>query len=572
MLQNEHCRRVELDIEERERPLTMLQDITFARVPYWFPNFQYKALRMNLICPFRSEPEERFPVIVWACGGAWITMEKGAHLPFLMDLARKGYIVASIEYRMSSTRHFPAQIEDVKSAIRYLRAHAEEFHIDPERIVIGGESAGGHLAALAGATGDCQEFDVGEHLEYSSRVSGVLDFYGPASFVSAPTEEPDNTAENTDEAPGPFMGPSPVEMLLGYDPAAHPEEAERAAALSYINEKTPPYFIIHGTADGMVPIDGSRRLAERLQEKGGSYEMIEVKDAGHADPRIYQEETIEEMAAFLERIFTTVAQRAPFHIHRTVQRAVSRPMITMVENIPYAQTPYWFPFYDYKDLNLDLLLPMEWDAAKRHPLLVWICGGAFRTMEKAAYLPWLSYFAKAGYVVASVQYRLSNVAPFPAPLEDVKKAIRFLRAHAAEFHIDPEQVVVGGESAGGYLAAMAGLTNDRAEYEKGECLQVSSHVQAVIDYYGPIGINHPEAGVSGREMAVPVFLAHGTGDTLVDPQISETFYGELQEAGVPVEYVVVPGAPHMGMQFYQREMAERILRFLSEAAGIVTVV
>ena len=127
-------RRTELEIEKKEEPLTILQDITFAKVPYWFPNFHYKALKMNLVCPFHPEEGKKYPVIVWICGGAWITMEKSAHLPFWTELARKGYIIASVEYRMSSTKHFPAQLEDVKSAIRYLRAHAEEFHIDPERI------------------------------------------------------------------------------------------------------------------------------------------------------------------------------------------------------------------------------------------------------------------------------------------------------------------------------------------------------------------------------------------------------------------------------------------------------
>ena len=603
MEQKQHCVRTELETEQKERPLTILQDITFARVPYWFPSFHYKALKLDLICPFHSEEGEKFPVIVWVCGGAWITMEKSAHLPFLTDLARKGYLVASVEYRMSSTKHFPAQIEDVKSAIRYLRAHAEEFHVDPEKIVIGGESAGGHLAALAGATCGCPEFDVGDHLNQSSRVSAVLDFYGPASFTLE-SKKQEMTAETvpvlTEDLP--FSGPDPVEMLLGYRPGEHKEQADKAAALSYIGPDTPPYFIIHGTADPVVPVEGSRALAEKLRENGCSCELIEIEDAVHADPRIYQQETIEEVSDFLDRVFSTDAgRRSPFFLHERKKRKALQPMITMVENIPFAQTPYWFPFYNYKDLDLDLLLPMERTADQRHPLFVWICGGAFMTMEKAAYLPWLLYFAKAGYVVASIQYRLSNVAHFPAQLEDAKKAIRFLRAHAEEFHIDKEHIVVGGESAGGYLASMVGLTNDRREYEVGEYPEESSHVDAVVDFYGPTDFTAKRPGSDGKDSpalsgpnpllgfsvaehpekakalspcgnvspeTVPFFMAHGTADVLVDQKASDRFYELLKENGVPTEYYVVKGAPHMGMQFYQKEMADRILRFLTEEAGI----
>ena len=169
------------------------------------------------------------------------------------------------------------------------------------------------------------------------------------------------------------------------------------------------------------------------------------------------------------------------------------------------------------------------------------------------------YFARAGYVIASVQYRLSNVAKFPAPLEDVKKAIRFLHAHAEEFYIDKTKTVVGGESAGGYLASMTGLTNDRKEYEVGEYPEESSHVDAVIDFYGPAD---SAAYRNVTKDAPPFFMAHGTGDTLVDCKGSDAFYEELKKNGIPVEYFVVKDAPHMGMEFYQKEMADRILGFL----------
>ncbi len=549
--------RTELTIESKEEPLTILQDITFANVPYWFPQFHYKALRMNLICPFHPGKEKKYPVLVWICGGAWITMEKAAHTPFLVQLARKGYIIATIEYRMSSTRHFPAQIEDVKSAIRYLRAHAEEFHIDPDRIAVGGESAGGHLAALAGVTGERSEFDQGDNLDQSSHVCAVLDFYGPATFL----QENNNTGDE----------PSPVHMLLGYDPAKHPDKATKAAALAYVSEKTPPFFIIHGQADHVVSVENSRCLADRLEEKGCSFELVEVEEADHADPRIYQSGTVERMDAFLQQVFAQPFRK--FQSRECISQEAREPFMTMVENLVYSQRPYWFPFYNYKDLKMDLLLPYAWGKEEKHPLLVWFGGGAFLTMEKAAFLPWLLYFVQKGYAVASVEYRLSNVAPFPAPLEDAKAAIRFLRAKAVEFQIDKDRVLVGGESAGGMLAAMTALTNGMQAYDTGEYLQESSAVQGLIDFYGPAGVltDLEQAGTDEKRKIPPVevspdmppvFMAHGTADTLVDCRRSDEFYEKLREKDIPVEYLVVQNAPHMGMEFYQKETAERIMEFM----------
>lgn len=279
---------------------------------------------------------------------------------------------------------------------------------------------------------------------------------------------------------------------------------------------------------------------------------------------------------------------------------VKEQPITLISGITFAQVPYWFPFYNYKDLKLDLLLPFGPGKEKR-PLLVWICGGGFVTMERSAYIPWLTWFAKKGYVVASIEYRLSNSAHFPAPVEDAKKAIRYLRAHAEAYGIDPDQVVIGGESAGGNLASMVGVTNGLAEFEKGEYLEQSSSVSAVINYYGPAslrktkrdeksfdGVPLPETTASSNliqylgfnpdedeeraakssaayyvnQSTVPFFMAHGTNDPLVDISASDDFYDILVRNHVPVEYYRIQGAVHMGMEFYQDEMCQKIYDFL----------
>ena len=282
-----------------DTPLTLLSGITFARVPYWFPFYDYKDLKMDLVLPFRRGGGEKRPLLVWICGGAWLTMERGAHLPWLMNFARSGYVIASVEYRLSNCSHFPSQLEDVKKGIRFLKAHAGEFGIDPEKVIIGGESAGAHLACMAGVTGDRKEFDKGEYLEQSGRVQAVIDYYGPASF----TWNPKDTRVKADgEIPDFLRGPSPVNMLLGYDPADDPEKADTAAPLSYISPSAPPFFIAHGTEDVVVSIDNSEALCSALEMNNVPVEFCAVQGAGHADPRFYQTEMADRIMGFLDGI------------------------------------------------------------------------------------------------------------------------------------------------------------------------------------------------------------------------------------------------------------------------------
>lgn len=291
--------KTELTVLLKDAPLTLISGITFARVPYWFPFFDYKDLKLDLIRPFRKPDGEKRPLLLWICGGAWITMERSAHLPWLMNFARGGYVVASAEYRLSNSAHFPAQLEDVKKAVRYLKAHADEFGIDPGRIVIGGESAGAHLASMAGVTSGMKEYDKGEYLDQSSSVQAVIDYYGPADFTFPVTNPP---ATDSQETPDFLKGPSPVDMLLGYDPAENPQQADAAGPLSYVNDSTPPFFIAHGMEDPIVSIAGSEALYNALTKHRVEAEFYAIRNAGHADPRFYQPEMANRIMEFLERV------------------------------------------------------------------------------------------------------------------------------------------------------------------------------------------------------------------------------------------------------------------------------
>ena len=165
--------------QDRTYPVICLGDeITYGQRPEW-SDATWRPLKMSLMRYrqwFDYDPHEKMPVIIWICGGGFTHADKNVWAPEMEYYARHGFIVASIDYSTVARTVWPMQIEDIKLAIRFLRAHAEQYHVDKERIVVMGESAGAYLAAAVGLLG--REFDKGEYLEESSAVSAVVPFYG----------------------------------------------------------------------------------------------------------------------------------------------------------------------------------------------------------------------------------------------------------------------------------------------------------------------------------------------------------------------------------------------------------
>jgi hypothetical protein len=137
--------------------------------------------KLDLYLPEKADGP--LPLIIWVHGGGWQNGSKDGCPPLRGGYIERGYAVASINYRLSGHAVFPAQIEDCKAAIRWLRAHAKEYGLDAKRFGVWGSSAGGHLVALLGTSGDVKEFDVGANLDQSSRVQAVCDYYGPTDFT-----------------------------------------------------------------------------------------------------------------------------------------------------------------------------------------------------------------------------------------------------------------------------------------------------------------------------------------------------------------------------------------------------
>ncbi|MBE5995916.1 MAG: alpha/beta hydrolase [Lachnospiraceae bacterium] len=278
--------------ERKQEVLSLVTGLGYSTVPVWY-NGTFTDLKMDLIVPKHREDHAACPAVVWLCGGAYRVVNHSIWMPEFVRLARAGFVVASVEYRTSSEARFPAPLIDVKAAIRYLKAHAKDFCIDPEKIFIMGESAGGSLASLAGVTGGIEEFEQGEYLEQDSRVAGIVDFYGVVEMTKRGDDSSKSLPANDDV---PYF--TTEEYLgVGYSD----ETAEKASAISYVSKNTPPTMILHGGADVVVPIIQSELFYKKLTECGVYTEFYVIEGALHGDDLFYQDEVMDKVLAFLKK-------------------------------------------------------------------------------------------------------------------------------------------------------------------------------------------------------------------------------------------------------------------------------
>jgi acetyl esterase/lipase len=229
------------------------------------------------------------PAVLWIHGGAWECGDK--HPCPVREFAARGYVIASIGYRLSDKAAFPSQLHDCKSAVRWLRANAPEYGIDPTRIGVWGESAGGHLAALLGTTGLTRDFDEGDHLDRSSEVQCVVNWFGPVDFLEW----------GAHFSPSMDSPKSPVYRLLGGPISQNLEKARSAGPLHHVHGRSAPFFTVHGDRDDIVPLVQSQRLHKALQDAGVESTLQVIPGAGHSTAEFTLPERLEEIAEFLSR-------------------------------------------------------------------------------------------------------------------------------------------------------------------------------------------------------------------------------------------------------------------------------
>ena len=238
------------------------------------------------------------PLIINIHGGSFKAGSKEQGVP--LDYLRQGYAVASINYRLSQHAKFPAQIEDCKAAVRWLRAHAAEYRLDSNHFAAWGASAGGHLTAMLGTTGDTKEFDVGVNLDQSSRVQAVVDYFGPTDFLQMDAHRLPNGMTHD-------PANSPESELIGGAIQDNKAKTAKANPITYVTPGDPPFLICHGDQDPLVPHHQSELLEAALNKAGVPVTLYTVKGAGHGrfnDPKV-PEMTREFLAKYLKPAKTT---------------------------------------------------------------------------------------------------------------------------------------------------------------------------------------------------------------------------------------------------------------------------
>ena len=279
---------------EIERPSLMLYtDIVYTNHIDDF-SCHNTPLRMNFIHARKQyAPMEKLPLLIWAEGGAWRLSSPALRIPELSYYAYNGYAVADIEYAISPERGWPAPVEDIKTAIRYLKAHADELGIDPERICLAGESAGAHLTAIAGLTGKTDLFTTREWADYDNSVKAVINWYTPGDIPA--------TLRERGQAERACFLVQPESEILRIDLDQHPEKTAVLNPMTYVTADAPSFLFFHGDQDGLVPASASKALYDKLLSFGVEADYYLVEGASHATQEFSQPAVQKIMLDFMNR-------------------------------------------------------------------------------------------------------------------------------------------------------------------------------------------------------------------------------------------------------------------------------
>jgi acetyl esterase/lipase len=263
---------------------TIVRDREYARVGE-------HTLKLDLHIP---GGRARAPLIVWVHGGAWRSGSKSS-MP-LGKIVEDGYAIASVDYRLSTEAKFPAPIHDIKAAIRFLRGHGSEWKLPTKKIVIAGDSAGAHLAALVGVSNGNTELEgaLGDDLKESSDVQGIISFYGAANLT---------TILNQSTPHGLSVRIPALELLLGDQPTNVLALARLASPIFHVDAHDPPLLLLHGDQDPQMPINQSHELCGAYQKVKAPVQFEVVHGAAHGGTMFYDAERHEIVRKFLRRNF-----------------------------------------------------------------------------------------------------------------------------------------------------------------------------------------------------------------------------------------------------------------------------
>ena len=248
-------------------------------------------LHLQILVPM-VRSKECFPLIVFIPGSAWMKQAVFQSLPNMLRMCEKGYTVAIVEYRHTGLAGFPAQAEDAKTAIRFMKLHAQEYRVDPDRIAIWGDSSGAHTALMAGFT--IGEYpDNGRYKHVSSSVQCIVDWYGPTDIIEM------NSSPSSMDHVEPS---SPEGRLIGFrNVRENPELAAKASPLFYLkkDDETPPLLIMHGNQDELVCYHQSVELYQKMKSLGKNVKMLCLDGAYHGYGGFQSDEALEIVDRFI---------------------------------------------------------------------------------------------------------------------------------------------------------------------------------------------------------------------------------------------------------------------------------
>lgn len=248
---------------------------------------------LQILLP-RSRAGGRYPLIVYVQGSAWMKQDVHINVGNLAKFAAKGYTIALVQYRESKLAPFPAQIEDAKTAIRFMRLHADEYHVDSRNVFLWGDSSGGHTAVMAGITGS-RELDSDVYGGFSCAVNGIIDFFGPTDI---------RTMNNYPSMMDHRGKDSPEGMLIGGKRVDENEKlAAETAVVNHIvqGRDTPPLIMFHGTKDRLVSCNQSLTLFRMMKKQGRDVQLYCLKGADHGDPAFWSDQMMALVDGFIRK-------------------------------------------------------------------------------------------------------------------------------------------------------------------------------------------------------------------------------------------------------------------------------
>lgn len=277
-----------MHVEERRAQVDTLSGVVYAQI---IKTRAVRPLKMTLLVPRTSDLK---PAIVYFPGGGFTSADYEKFIEMRLALAQAGFVVAAAEYRTVPDM-FPALLEDGKAAVRYLRAHAADYGIDPDRIGVLGDSAGGYLAEMLGVTNGEKKFDRGDFLSTSSDVQAAVTLYGISNLLNISEGFPDDLKKVHES-------PAVTEALLVNGPAfaqsmgaaitSDPAKALAASPMGHVEGRKPPFLIMHGSADTLVSPVQSRQFYKALVSRENKADYVLVDGAGHGDLNWFQPKII----------------------------------------------------------------------------------------------------------------------------------------------------------------------------------------------------------------------------------------------------------------------------------------